>query len=210
MKALLQGNADINVRSGDGGTALHVAAAHLQLEAARLLVDSGIDGTITSGVETTLPQRKRKQRRKKQSESPWAGEEDSDEEKDGEDDEEQAPQPRATAAGPAQYGTGLTAAQVVAETRNAALLAQDLVEYSLEGFEICGKMKDEVDLAEEIYQLLSTMKVPPKAVEEIAVTSLAGQSGDIDSLSSGENGVADDAGESEDKVDEISNAAPAT
>ena len=68
MKALVEGRADINARSGDGGTALHVAAAHLQLEAAKVLIDSGIDGTITSGVEIAQTEREKRMKRKKKKE----------------------------------------------------------------------------------------------------------------------------------------------
>lgn len=193
MQALLEGRADINARSGDGGTALHVAAAHLQLEAARLLVDSGIDGTITSGVEASQPQRHKKKQKKntKKSASPRVGEQDSAEEVD---DVEQAPQ---SSANESQYGSGLTAAQVAAATRDAAVLAQDYVDFSLEGFALCGKMKDEVDLAEEMYQLLSAMKL---VVAEVAVDSLSSDECYSDSDSDVHGG---------DKEEEIGVASPA-
>jgi hypothetical protein len=198
IQALLEGRADINARSGDGGTALHVAAAHLQLEAARLLVDSGIDGTITSGVEVSQSQRHKKKKKKKneKSASPRVGEQDRAEEKD---DVEQAPQSSANES--AQYGSGLTAAQVAAATRDAAVLAQDYVDFSLEGFALCGKMKDEVDLAEEMYQLLSAMRlVSPKPVAEVGVDSLSSDECHSDSDSDVHGG---------DKEEEIGVASPA-
>jgi len=196
IQALLEGRADINARSGDGGTALHVAAAHLQLEAARLLVDSGIDGTITSGVEVSQSQRHKKKKKNEKSASPRVGEQDRAEEKD---DVEQAPQSSANES--AQYGSGLTAAQVAAATRDAAVLAQDYVDFSLEGFALCGKMKDEVDLAEEMYQLLSAMRlVSPKPGAEVGVDSLSSDECHSDSDSDVHGG---------DKEEEIGVASPA-
>ena len=146
--------------------------------------------------------------------SPRGREQDSEGEE--EDADEQAQQSRATTRESARYGDGLTAAQVAAATRDAAVLAQDLVDFSLEGFATCGKMKDEVDLAEEIYQLLSAMKVPTKAVEEVGAGDgadglIGSQELDTDSLSSDEDGDID--GDSSalggEKEEEIVQASPA-
>ena len=222
MKALVEGRADINARSGDGGTALHVAAAHLQLEAAKVLIDSGIDGTITSGVEIAQTEREKRRKRKKKKEedkkkngvSPRDGKQNRDgeddvDDADDEDDGEQAPQFSSKES--AQYGSGMTAAQVAAATRDAAVVAQDLVEFSLDGFALCGRMKDEADLAEEIYQLLSAMRVvAPKPVPEVRVDALASRNDDTESLGS-DDSYSDSNSEVSggNKEEEVGDASPA-
>ena len=212
MRALLQGQSDVNMRSGDGGTALHVAAAHLQLQAARLLVDSGIDGTITSGVEEEAQPRRRKKKKKKTTVQDPDTEADQPD-VDGADAEQTPPRPSPGAAGPAQYAAGLTAAQVAAATRDAAVLAQEQVEFSLEGFAICGQMKDEVDLAEEMYQLLSTisMKVPPKPEEELETVSAEQEDTDAESFTEDDDDddYGSEEGASEQKEEEVGAASPA-
>jgi hypothetical protein len=223
IKALVEGRADVNARSGDGGTALHVAAAHLQLEAVKVLIEGGIDGTITSGIEVMETQRDKRRKRKKKKKNKkrgTGGKQNSDGEKDdedGEDDEdeddadhgEQAAQLGAKES--AQYGSGLTAAQVAAATRDAAILAQDHVDFSLEGFALCGRMKDEADLAEEIYQVLSAMRVvAPKPVAEGRLDAAASQKSDTESLGSDESySDSDSEVSSGNKEEEVGDASPA-
>ena len=59
------------------------------------------------------------------------------------------------------------------------------MDFSLDGFALCGRMKDEADLAEEIYKLLSAMRVEAtKPVPKARVAGLASQNSDTESLGS--------------------------
>ena len=105
----------------------------------------------------------------------------------------------------------MTAAQVAASTRDAAVVAQDLVEFSLDGFALCGRMKDEADLAEEMYQLLSAMRVvAPKPVPEVRVDALASRNDDTESLGS-DDSYSDSNSEVSggNKEEEVGDASPA-
>ena len=242
MRALLSGGADINAQSGDGGTALHVAAAHLQLGAAEVLIDAGADGRIESGIDAVEVKTLRKSKPKKKAEKasgstdeeggadeetkensgkkrkktkPKNDKKDKNEKPEDEEEEEKNTPKKQPMSGPAQYGSGLTAAQVAAATRDAAVLQQDKVEYSLDGFTACGKMKDEVDLAQEMFVLLSNMKVP-EPPEEISVESSAsdndeenGGIGRVVDDSDAERGSDDGKGPPSPKEEEVTPASPA-
>ena len=153
MRALIEGKADVNARAGDGGTALHVAAAHLQRESARLLLDCGADRSIRTEPEDPGP-----------------------EDGDSDDLSERPSNERADSGPPpAQYGGGLTAAGVATATRDAATLAQEAVEYSLEGFSTAGQMKNELDLAEALADQLA---LPRSSAGSSSSSSSSGSDGE--------------------------------
>jgi len=153
MRALIEGKADVNARAGDGGTALHVAAAHLQRESARLLLDCGADRSIRTEPEDPGP-----------------------EDGDSDDLSERPSDERADSGPPpAQYGGGLTAAGVATATRDAATLAQEAVEYSLEGFSTAGQMKNELDLAEALADQLA---LPRSSAGSSSSSSSSGSDGE--------------------------------
>ena len=158
MRALIEGKADVNARAGDGGTALHVAAAHLQRESARLLLDCGADRSIRTEPEHP---------------GPAGGAEDGDS-----DDLGERPSDERADSGPppAQYGGGLTAAGVATATRDAATLAQEAVEYSLEGFSTAGQMKNELDLAEALADQLA---LPRSSAGSSSSSSSSGSDGEL-------------------------------
>jgi len=153
MRALIEGKADVNARAGDGGTALHVAAAHLQRESVRLLLDCGADRSIRTEPEDPGP-----------------------EDGDSDDLSERPSDERADSGPPpAQYGGGLTAAGVATATRDAATLAQEAVEYSLEGFSTAGQMKNELDLAEALADQLA---LPRSSAGSSSSSSSSGSDGE--------------------------------
>jgi hypothetical protein len=182
MKVLLKAKAKINSRANDGGNALHIAAAHLQTEAARLLIASGVDTQQRSGIVRQMSEAF--------PEGPPEG---------GAPGAAPAPQggrpttassvgsvvefvDRPLTAGSSstrpftaesrpgtgrsslrtpgaqvarQYGVGLTPLDVVCGVEENATEAQDEVEYSLVGFAVLGQIKDEMDVAASLRKLLS-------------------------------------------------------